>query len=169
MMRCTWRSGWGAGRLVAGLWALVTIAPALLLGCGAETPTAVVPPANIVLADIIINDPLTGDVAYSHGDHWHGALRLVYGDTRRHRIFFVTRGQVSHDAPDSTQRITLSARPDLQFRAGLEDPTLARWVGDGVEGTFVGQYPGGTRVLFSVWYGAQTVFRAPPVAIVVRP
>jgi hypothetical protein len=145
------------------------VAACVLQACSAEAPTAALPSAGITLADIVINDPLTGDVAYSHGDHWHGALRLVYGDTRRHRIFFVARGQASHDAPDSTQRMTLVGRPDLLFRAEFEDPTLVRWVGDGVEGAFVGQYPGGTRVLFSVWFGAQTAFRAPPVAVVVRP
>ncbi|MCA2985184.1 hypothetical protein [Gemmatimonas sp.] len=148
---------------------LLLVTLGVVSGCASDAPTAVLPPAGITLADIVINDPLTGDVAYSHGDHWHGALRLVYGDTRRHRIFFVERGQASHDAPDSSQRITLRARPDLQFRVEFEDPTLARWVGDGVEGAFLGQYPGGTRVLFSVWFGAQTVFRAPPVAVVVRP
>ncbi len=150
------------------LW-LVMLTSCVLLACSAESPTATVPSAGITLADIVINDPLTGDVAYSHGDHWHGALRLIYGDSRRHRVFFVARGQASHDAPDSSQRMTLIGRPDLNFRAEFEDPTLVRWVGDGVEGTFVGQYPGGTRVLFSVWFGAQSVFRAPPVAVVVRP
>jgi hypothetical protein len=147
----------------------MALAGSLLFGCASETTTATLPQAAVTLADIVINDPLTGDVAYSHGDHWHGALRLIYGDTRRHRMYFVERGQASHDAPDSSQRITLVGHPELQFRVEFEDPTLARWVGDGVEGVFVGQYPGGTRVLFSVWFGAQTIFRAPPVAVVVRP
>jgi hypothetical protein len=148
---------------------LILLGACVVQACAAESPTAAVPSAGITLADIVINDPLTGDVAYSHGDHWHGAIRLVYGDSRRHRVFFVTRGQASHDAPDSSQRITLAGRPDLLFRPEFEDPTLARWVGDAVEGTFIGQYPGGTRVLFTVWFGAQPVFRAPPVAVVVRP
>ena len=109
------------------LW-LVMLTSCVLLACSAESPTATVPSAGITLADIVINDPLTGDVAYSHGDHWHGALRLIYGDSRRHRVFFVARGQASHDAPDSSQRMTLIGRPDLNFRAEFEDPTLVRGV-----------------------------------------
>jgi hypothetical protein len=131
------------------------------------SPVAPTTPA-IRLSDIIIHDVAAGDVAYSHGDHWHGALRLGYGEARPFRMLFVPETQASHDAPDAARRITLSTRPDLRLRLDFEDATIVRWVGDATSGTFVGQYPGATRVVFSVWHGATVLWRSPPVSILVR-
>jgi len=150
-------------------WRRCAVLPLFAMwGCSSErVPTAPDEPA-IRIADIVLNDVASGDVAYSHSDHWHGALRLAYGEARPFRMYFVSRSQASHDAPPQSARITLEGYPEYRLRIDFEDATLVRWVGGSFEGTFVGQYPGGTRVVFSVWRGATEVFRSPPVGVVVR-
>lgn len=164
MSRIIWR------RLQSTITRLFGIAAfATLSSCQGELPSAATPPTpKLVIADIVINDPVSGDIAYSHGDHWHGSIRLLRNEVRPHRFYFISRTQSSHDAPPADARITLQQHPDYAVRVTFEDATLARWSGGTFSGDFIGQYPGGTRVIFSVYFGATQVFASPPVAIVVR-
>jgi len=150
---------------------IVAVVAALLAsGCStdpasADSTTAREP--DLTMADVVVSDA-TGDVAYSHGDHWHGSLRIARGETREYRLSFVRRTQASHDAPVAAERFTIAGRPAYTLHVTFEDATLVRWQGSTDVGTMTGQYPGGTRATFAVRFEGRLVFVPPPVALVVR-
>lgn len=143
-----------------------------LSACSAERePTA--PPSPVIeepdlrIADVVVSDA-TGDVAYSHGDHWHGSLRVGRGETRPFRLTFVGRTQGSHDAPSQSARFSIVDRPEYTMHITFEDATLARWQGRTDAGTLTGQYVGGTRIIIGVRFQGRLILAAPPVGLVVR-
>ena len=146
------RSAVGAGLLLA-----------LAAACDGSPAEPGTPALQI--RDIVLTDAAGAVVAYSHGDHWHGTVRVPAGGTLALRAAF-TDAEDGHDEPAS--RFTLEAHPDYTLRVTAADPTVAAWAGDRVALTVRGLRAGSARTDFVVARGGTTVYDAPRVLVVVE-
>ncbi len=144
----------------------------LLVACsGGESVSA--PPAGtpqLGIASVIVEDPATGDIIFSHNDHWHGFPVVSVGSQRQLRIHFVKQGRAAddHDMPPRNEWFTLQSHADHSLPVVIEDPTRARWSGDRLGGVLAGEAPGASRMSIRVFRGGTTVWEAPPLNLVVR-
>lgn len=152
----------------------VTIASAALLlaACGGGGDVAAPPPSapRLQIASIVVEDPATGDIMFSHDDHWHGFPVVASGAQRTLRVHFVKQGRApdDHDMPPRSEWFTLQEHADHALPVVIEDPSRAAWMGDRLGGSLRGQAAGATRMSFRVFRGSTTVWEAPPLNLVVR-
>lgn len=143
-----------------------------LAACGGGD-SVVAPPAGaprLEISSVIIEDPTTGDIVFSHDNHWHGFPVVSVGGQRALRVHFVKQGRAAddHDMPPRSEWFTLQDHPDHALPVVIEDPTRARWTGDRLGGTLAGQAAGASRMNLRVFRGSTTVWEAPPLNLVVR-
>lgn len=154
-----------ARRLACGAFLLVT-------ACGggeATAPAAETP--KLIIASVVVEEPATGMIFFSHDDHWHGFPVLRAGESREQRVYFVARGRApdDHDMPPRNEWFTLADRVDHDVPAVIEDPAIARWTGGRTGGTLQGDRTGASRINFRVKRGPTTLWEAPPLNFTVRP
>ena len=150
----------------------VVIALMLLMIAAACDGSPAAPDTELPVAEIIVADAATGEhVAYSHQDHWHGALRQRVGDARQYRVFFTARqrGPNEHDVPARAEWSTLDTLPAYQLHTVVQDTTVARWSLATSTGTLATPRSGATYVSFVVRRGTTTIFEAPPLVVGVTP
>lgn len=109
------------------------------------------------------------DILWSHGDHFHGSLRLRVGETLPLLVQFLPEFQEAHDSPPDSLRFTLADEPEYTLRVTLADATIARWEGDRSLGWLFGQYAGTTRVTIQVRRKGRLIYEAPGVPVAVVP
>lgn len=150
---------------------LLAVLP-MLWACGESSTTAPdaaggPQPDDLAIGDVVFTTIDSVSVAWSHHDHWHGALRVRRGEARDLLVFFVPRSQSSHDAPGPADWFTLDAHPQYRIHIAAEDPSLLRWTGPAHVGVLIGAFPGTTRVVVRVRRNNRVVFEAPPVPVVI--
>lgn len=138
---------------------------------GTGEPTA--PPAGtsrLDIASVLLEDPVTGTVYFSHDGHWHGFPTVSAGASQRLMVHFVKQGRApdDHDMPPRNEWFTLATHTDHSLPVVIEDPARARWEGDRLGGVLVGQLSGASRMSVRVFRGNTTVWEAPPLNFVVR-
>ncbi len=153
--------------------AVVIASTTLLAACGGSGESVAEPPAGaprLEISSIIVEDPVTGDVIFSHDDHWHGFPVVSAGGQRQFRVHFVKQGRSpdDHDMPPKNEWFTLQPHADHSLPVVIEDPTRARWTGDRVGGSLGGLSAGASRMNLRVFRGNTTVWEAPPLNLVVR-
>lgn len=146
---------------------------AVLLGaCGGGGDVAAPPAAapRLEISSIVIEDPVSGDIMFSHDDHWHGFPVVRAGAQRTLRAHFVKQGRApdDHDMPPRNEWFTLQPYADHSLPVVIEDPARATWAGDRLGGALRGQAEGASRMSFRVFRGMTTVWEAPPLNFVVR-
>ncbi|WP_396221383.1 hypothetical protein [Gemmatimonas sp.] len=156
-----------------GRRALVMASAALLAACGGSGESVAEPPASaprLSIASVIVEDAVTGNVVFSHDDHWHGFPVVAAGGERQFRVHFVKQGRSpdDHDMPPKNEWFTLQPYADHSLPVVIEDPTRARWTGDRLGGSLGGLVAGATRMNLRVFRGTTTVWEAPPLNLVVR-
>ena len=144
----------------------------VLAACGGGDSVAE-PPAGaprLEISSIVVEDAATGDIMFSHDDHWHGFPVVQAGGQRTLRVHFVKQGRSpdDHDMPPRNEWFTLQNYADHSLPVVIEDATRARWTGDRLGGTLVGQAAGASRMNLRVFRGSTTVWEAPPLNVVVR-
>jgi hypothetical protein len=140
------------------------LAALLLAVTGCERgPTTIVEEPVAVREMIIEAGP--ADYIYSHSEHWHGAPVVREGETSSFRLHFssIRLAADDHEMPPVESWFTLAQHPDLNLRVVVQDTTLARWGGDGVNGTLQGLRAGASVVSFVVRRGTTTIYEAPPL------
>ena len=148
-------------------WRVATVAilATIVVACDGS-PAA--PDTQLPVAEIIVADAATGEyVAYSHQDHWHGALRQRVGDARQYRVFFTARqrGPNEHDVPARAEWFSLDTLQAYQLHTVVQDTAIARWSLASAIGTLSTPRSGATYVSFVVRRGTTTIFEAPPLVI----
>lgn len=139
-------------------------------GCGGDVTTpdpGLDPTDDLAIANVIFATEGGTEVAYSHGNHWHGSLRVRRGELRPLRVWLVGRNQGSHDTPAEDEWFAIEEETEYVLQVTMEDPTIARWVGGGHQGALEGTHPGTTRASVAVYRRHREIFRAPPVPVVV--
>ncbi len=126
---------------------------------------------GLIVREVILASS-DGSFAFSHRDHWHGAPVVRANGTLGITMNF-TEAQLApddHEAPPVEQWFTLEGTPDeYNVRVVIEDTTIARWVGNRVNGTLHGTRDGATRISLVVRRGSTTLYEAPPLNIRVQP
>jgi hypothetical protein len=119
---------------------------------------------------MVVEEPSTGAVMFSHDDHWHGFPVVAVGGERALRVYFVKQGRApdDHDLPPRVEWFSLQDHPDHALPVVVEDPARATWTGDRLGGALRGVSAGASRMSFRVFRGATTVWEAPPLNLVVR-
>lgn len=161
----------GRPRRTRQYW-LMLFGAASMLACGGGGDIAAPPPTapRLEIASIVVEDPSTGDIMFSHDDHWHGFPVVRVGQPRTLRVHFVKQGRApdDHDMPPRNEWFTLQPHPDHALPVVIEDPARAQWSGDRLGGSIVGQSAGASRMSFRVLRNTTTVWEAPPLNLVVR-
>ncbi len=151
--------------------ALLTLA-ALLGACSGGGDVAAPPAAapRLEIASIVVEDPVSGEIMFSHDDHWHGFPVVRAGAQRTLRVHFVKQGRApdDHDMPPRNEWFSLQPHADHSLPVVIEDPLRATWAGDRLGGVLRGQAEGASRLSFRVFRGTTTVWEAPPLNFVVR-
>lgn len=124
------------------------------------------PGDDLAFGQIIFQNP-DGGIFYSHGDHWHGALRVETGGERTLRVYFIAEYQESHGSPPQDLWFTLEDETEYRLRVTIHDPTLASWTGGRHEGLLAGKYPGSTGATIEILRGTRVVWTVPTVPVVV--
>jgi hypothetical protein len=110
----------------------------IAVACGGGGDIAAPPPAapRLQIASVLVEDPATGTVYFSHDDHWHGFPTVTAGAPRRLLMHFVKQGRApdDHDMPPRNEWFTLAPHADHSLPVVIEDPTRARWEGDRLGG-----------------------------------
>jgi hypothetical protein len=144
----------------------------IAVACGGGGDIAAPPPAapRLQIASVLVEDPATGTVYFSHDDHWHGFPTVTAGAPRRLLMHFVKQGRApdDHDMPPRNEWFTLAPHADHSLPVVIEDPTRARWEGDRLGGALTGQQAGASRLNIRVFRGTTTVWEAPPLNFIVR-
>lgn len=147
------------------------IGAAVLGACGGDSVSEPPPGApRLEISSIIVEDPASGDIMFSHDDHWHGFPVVTVGGQRQLRVHFVKQGRApdDHDMPPRNEWFTLQEHVDHSLPVVIEDPTRARWTGDRLGGMLAGEAAGASRMSVRVFRGGTTVWEAPPLNLVVR-
>ena len=112
----------------------------------------------------------TGEVIFSHDDHWHGFPVVPTGSEAAFRLHFVARGRApdDHEAPARAEWFTLADRPDHTVPGVIEDATVGGWAGDRLQGRLRGARVGASRLALTVLRGPTTVWQAPSLNFTVR-
>lgn len=152
--------------------AAVVAAVHLFAACGGGGDVTA-PPAEatrLAIASIVLEDPATGEVVFSHDDHWHGFPIVSAGGQRTLRAHFVRQGRApdDHDMPPRNEWFTLQEHADHTLPVVIEDETRAGWSGDRLGGVLQGRGAGASRMNVRVFRGTTTVWEAPPLNFVVR-
>jgi hypothetical protein len=149
-----------------------TAATLFVVACGGGGDVAAPPPTapRLEISSIVVEDPTSGDIMFSHDDHWHGFPVVRVGQQRALRVHFVKQGRApdDHDMPPRNEWFTLQPHADHSLPVVIEDPTRAQWAGDRLGGALAGQAAGASRMSFRVLRGSTTVWEAPPLNLVVR-
>jgi hypothetical protein len=144
----------------------------LLASCGVFATSPPPPPEapRLAIASIVVEDPASGTIMFSHDDHWHGFPSVLTGESRTLRVHFVRQGRApdDHDMPPRNEWFTLQEHADHSVPVVIEDPSRASWSGDRLGGVLRGQAAGASRMSFRVLRGSTTVWEAPPLNFVVR-
>lgn len=152
--------------------AAATAAGFLLAACGGGGDVAAPPPEapRLAIASVVLEDPTTGDVVFSHDDHWHGFPIVAANGQRPLRAYFVRQGRApdDHDMPPRNEWFTLQEHADHALPVVIEDVTRATWSGDRLGGVLQGRSAGASRLNLRVFRGTTTVWEAPPLNFVVR-
>ncbi|MBL0938293.1 MAG: hypothetical protein IBJ03_05335 [Gemmatimonadaceae bacterium] len=152
--------------------ALAAVLVASFVACGGEGDPASPPggPDALSINSIVVEDAVSGEVMFSHDDHWHGFPIVSVGGRRELRVYFVKQGRApdDHDIPPRNEWISLSGHPDHALPVVIEDPTRARWEGDRAGGALIGQAVGASRLNIRVLRGTTTVWEAPPLNFTIR-
>lgn len=137
----------------------------LLLGTLAACDRSVTEPALETRVASIILRTSSGDIIFSHDDHWHGAPLVPLGGSQQIEVFFssVRKSADDHDAPPTESWFTLADEPGLSLSAVIEHPTIATWTAASGGGTLAGLAPGPSRISFVVKRGTTTLLEAPPL------
>lgn len=162
-------------RVLARRLALLVASSIVVTGtaaCSGGGDVTAPPPsaARLEIASVVVEDPATGSVYFSHDDHWHGFPIVRVGAPQRLLMHFVKQGRApdDHDMPPRNEWFSLQAHPDHSLPVVIEDVTRATWSGDRLGGTLQGQAAGASRMTVRVFRGATTVWEAPPLNFVVR-
>jgi hypothetical protein len=139
-------------------------------GGGGDVTAPLAGAPRLVIASVVLEDPASGTVFFSHDDHWHGFPVVPVGGQRPLRVHFVKQGRApdDHDLPPQVEWFTLQAYPDHTLPVVIEDPSRARWNGDRLGGAIIGEAAGASRMSLRVLRGTTTVWEAPPLNLVVR-
>lgn len=137
-------------------------------GSGATAPAEEAP--RVTIAAMVLENPRTGEVIFSHDDHWHGFPVVGTGAEEQLRLHFVARGRApdDHDPPPRAEWFTLADRGDHQVPGVVEDRSVGTWAGDRVEGRLRGARAGATRLALTVVRGVTTLWQAPSLNFTVR-
>ncbi|WP_396208016.1 hypothetical protein [Gemmatimonas sp.] len=152
---------------------VMAAASLIVLGaCGGGGDVAAPPPEvqRLTIASVVVEEPATGTVYFSHDDHWHGFPTVRTGNSSRYLVHFVKQGRSpdDHDMPPRNEWFTLATRGDHSLPVVIEDPSRARWLGDRLGGTLFGDASGASRMSLRVFRGSTTVWEAPPLNFIVR-
>jgi hypothetical protein len=153
--------------------AVLTIAMGLGAGaCGGGGDVSAPPPEapRLAISSIVVEDPASGDIMFSHDDHWHGFPVVAVGSARTLRVYFVKQGRAAddHDMPPRSEWFSLQEHADHSLPVVIEDPTRANWTGDRLGGQLTGRAAGASRLSFRVFRSSTTVWEAPPLNVVIR-
>ena len=147
----------------------VASAGAVLAGACSSNPTSP-DTEDLDFTEIIFVSAETGeDILWSHGDHFHGALRVGVGEVLPLLVEFLPRYQDAHDAPPESLRFTLAQEPEYRLRAIFADATIARWEGDRHRVQLAGNHEGTTRVTVQVRRTGRLIYEAPGAQVYVNP
>ena len=157
----------------AMLRAVLTMATTMAASaCGGGGDVAAPPPqaARLEISSIVVEDPESGDIMFSHDDHWHGFPVVAAGAARTLRVYFVKQGRAAddHDMPPRNEWFSLQEHADHSLPVVIEDPTRANWTGDRLGGQLAGRAAGASRLNFRVFRGSTTVWEAPALNLVIR-
>jgi hypothetical protein len=159
-------------RPAAAMRLTVLFASAILGACGGGGDVTAPPTTapRLEISIMVVEDPTSGEIIFSHDDHWHGFPVVRTGAPRSFRAHFVKQGRApdDHDMPPRNEWFTLQPHADHALPLVIEDPTRASWTGDRLGGILRGQEPGASRMNFRVLRGTTTVWEAPPLNVVVR-
>ena len=151
---------------------MAATALSLLAACGGGGDVAAPPPEapRLTIASVILEDPASGMVYFSHDDHWHGFPAVRKGSSASYLVHFVKLGRSpdDHDMPPRNEWFTLAPNRDHTLPVVIEDPTRARWAGDRLGGSLTGDAAGASRLSLRVFRGNTTVWEAPPLNFIVR-
>lgn len=138
---------------------------ALLIAASCEGPTP--PPEGPEIAGAVLADA-TGVVrAHSHAEHWHGLLEVRRDQHLELRVYFVSRGSLTEDAPPREQWFTLEGEPEYTVQVALGDATVATWQGERYHATLTGRRAATTLATLTVRQGTRTVYQAPALVVIV--
>lgn len=144
-----------------------------LAACGGGGDVTAPPPdaPRLEIASVVIEDTGTGDIMFSHDNHWHGFPVVAVGGRRSLRVHFVKQGRApdDHDMPPRNEWFSLANHADHSLPVVIEDPSRAQWEGDRLGGTLTGRAAGASRISFRLFRGTTTVWEAPPLNFTVRP
>ena len=147
----------------------MALASVMLAGSCRSNPASPIT-EDLEFTEIIFVDAESGeDLLWSHGDHFHGALRVRVGEVLPLLVEFLPRYQDAHDAPPDSLRFTLVEEPEYRLRAIFADATIARWEGDRHHVHLAGNYEGTTRVTVQVRRAARLIYEAPGAKVHVNP
>jgi hypothetical protein len=142
------------------------------VACGGGGDVTAAPPQapRLAIASMVLEDPATGDVVFSHDDHWHGFPIVPATGQRTLRAHFVRQGRApdDHDMPPRNEWFTLREHADHSLPVVIEDATRATWSGDRLGGVMQGRSIGASRMSLRVFRASTTVWEAPPLSFVVR-
>jgi hypothetical protein len=143
----------------------LALAACLLVGTIAACDRSVSEPELSTRVAAVILRTSSGDVIFSHNDHWHGAPLVPLGGSERIDVFFssVQMSADDHDAPPTESWFTLADEPGMALSAVIEHPTIASWSGRSGGGTLAGLTAGPSRISFIVKRGTTTLLEAPPL------
>lgn len=151
---------------------LLMVGAATITACGGGGDIAAPPPTapRLEIASIVVEDPESGDIMFSHDNHWHGFPVVRVGQQRTLRVHFVKQGRApdDHDMPPRSEWFSLQPHPDHALPVVIEDPARAQWSGDRLGGSVLGQSAGASRMNFRVLRSGTTVWEAPPLNLIVR-
>lgn len=135
----------------------------------ADTAPQVAP--SVRINEVVLEDPATGAIIYSHMDHWHGFPIVPDGGTLTLRKFFTafSAHPDDHDPPSRGDWISLDSLPaEINTRIVASDTTVLRAVGTRVQMQLTGRRTASTPVSMVVRRATTTLYEAPPLNAVVR-
>lgn len=156
-------------RLVGRLAAAALLVSAAAACDRAATAPQVAP--SVRINEVVLEDPATGALIYSHIDHWHGFPIVPNGGTLTLRKYFTAFSSHpdDHDPPSRTDWISLDSLPtDINTRIVATDTTVLRAVGTRAQLQLSGRRTASTPLSVVVRRATTTLYEAPPLNTVVR-
>lgn len=126
---------------------------------------------SVRINEVVLEDPATGTLIYSHIDHWHGFPVVPAGGTLTLRKYFTAFSSHpdDHDPPSRTDWISLDSLPtDINTRIVATDTTVLQAAGTRAQLLLTGRRTASTPLSVVVRRTTTTLYEAPPLNTVVR-
>lgn len=146
------------------------VTAASLAACDRAATEPVVAP-SIRLNEVVLEDPASGTLIYSHIDHWHGFPIVPNGGSLTLRKYFVAFSSHpdDHEPPSRGDWISLDTLPaEINTRIVASDSTVIGASGTRAVLELTGRRAASTPVSVVVRRGTTTLYEAPPLNTVVR-